>query len=87
MKKLISLFLFLVVTLLLSAQNSGIYHPLDTQNPVFFDGKHIFYQGKKIILSEKVFFVDGQLPDGEVAKYPYVFNSFGEAVKHLIDGT
>ncbi|KAA6345259.1 hypothetical protein EZS27_007150 [termite gut metagenome] len=87
MKKLVSIFLFFVATPLLSAQNTGNYHPLDTQNPVFFDGKHIFYQGKEIILGEKVFFVDGQLSDGEVAKYPYVFNSFGEAVKHLIDGT
>jgi hypothetical protein len=52
-----------------------------------FYGDHLVYKGKKITLGPNSFFIDGQLPVAETAKYKYVFNSVNEAAKHLTDGT
>lgn len=69
------------------AQNGIESSSLDKTNPITFAGTHITYQGKKITLNPKHFFVDGQLSDEVVAKYPFVFNSINEALKHITDGT
>ncbi|MCX6236090.1 MAG: hypothetical protein NTY07_00805 [Bacteroidia bacterium] len=56
------------------------------ETPVFC-GDNIVYQGKKIALGTKAFYIDGQLSDQEAAKYSFVYNSVNEAAKHLTDGT
>lgn len=66
------------------AQN---YTPLDNNDPVYFKGDRIIYQGQEIILNEKSLYVDGQLSDEDIKRHPYVYNTFNEAVKHLIPGT
>lgn len=52
-----------------------------------FAGDHIVYKGKKITLGPKAFYVDAQLTGIDAQKYPYVFTSVNEAVKHLTNGT
>jgi hypothetical protein len=80
-------FVLLIFTLGASAQPITNYRSLDKNNPVEFYGNSIIYQGQKIELNEKTFFVDGQLPEAVSARYPFVFSSFNEAVEHLSDGT
>lgn len=88
MKKVNLILLLLLAAIpLVSAKPADGYRPLDAKNPIVFGGDHIIYQGKKIALNEKAFFVDGQLTAEEAAKHPFVFNSVNEAAKHLTDGT
>lgn len=69
------------------AKGYADYTPLDKANPISFHGDYILYQGKKIILNDKAFFIDGQLSESEVANHPYVFNSVNEAFKYIKDGS
>ena len=71
----------------LKAQNSFEYHSLDEQQPIEFLGNKIRFDGKEIELGPKTFFIDGQLSDDVVARYPYVFNSFNEASEKFVAGT
>jgi hypothetical protein len=87
MKKTLLTSLSLLVVLFCHAIQTIDYKPLDASNPVVFAGNHIVYQGKIITLGPKAFFIDGQLTDEEMAKYPYVFNSVNKAAQHLTDGT
>ncbi|WP_321330656.1 hypothetical protein [uncultured Bacteroides sp.] len=82
--------LFLLLTAIapfLSAQGVDGYQSLDAENPILFGGTYIVYQGDKIALNEKNFFVDGRLSAAETAKYPFAFNSVNNAMKHLTAGT
>lgn len=67
--------------------NAQKYSPLDSEDPVVFKGDRIIYQGKEIVLNEKAFFVDGQLSEEEAQRYPFVYNTVNEALKHLQPGT
>lgn len=78
---------FLITVFLCSVGQNTAYKSLDTLNPIVFNGDHIIYKGKKIILNQKAFFIDGQLSEEQTAKYPFVFNSINKAVEHLSDGT
>lgn len=71
----------------LKAQSSFEYHSLDEQQPIEFLGNKIRFDGKEIELGPKTFFIDGQLSDDVVARYPYVFNSFNEASEKFVAGT
>jgi len=86
MKRIVLISFLSLVMLVVYGQN-GFYKSLDQDNPVTFGGDHIVYKGKKIALGPKSFFIDGQLSDGEVSLYPYVFNSINRAAEHLTDGT
>lgn len=87
MKKLFIILVPLLSAVICLAQMTETYTSLDTNNPIIFSGNYIVFQEIKIPLGPKSFFIDGQLSDEEIAKYPYVFNSVNEATKHLIDGT
>ena len=63
------------------------YDSLDKANPITFGGDYIIYKGDTVRLGAKAFFIDGRLSDEEVRLYPYVFNSFNEAVPHLAKGS
>ncbi|WP_212220164.1 PemB family protein, partial [Carboxylicivirga linearis] len=52
-----------------------------------FAGDHLIYKNNRIELGPKAFYIDGQLSDKEVNKYPFVFNSINKAVEHLTNGT
>ncbi len=69
------------------SQKTNTYTPLDKNDPVGFYGKYIVYNGNKITLGPKAFFIDGQMSDDEALQNPYVFNSIQEACKHLVNGT
>ncbi|MES2238835.1 MAG: hypothetical protein V4497_01110 [Bacteroidota bacterium] len=84
---LIQTIVFLLFCSNSKAQEKIPYQSLDTKNPIEFTGKTIIYKGKTIVLGSKAFFIDRQLSDTQVAKYPYVFNSINQAVKQLSDGT
>ncbi|WP_278409929.1 hypothetical protein [Phocaeicola coprocola] len=87
MKKVLFLInILLVISEVLKAQITD-YNSLDTSQPIEFLGSSIRFKGQEIKLGEKVFFVDGQLSNEEVAKYPYVFNTFQDAVINLKPGT
>jgi len=82
-KKFLTTTIFFWGLLLTNAQNSeGNIH-----KNLVFGGDNIVYQGKKITLGPKAFYIDGQLSDKEVAKYSYVYNSVNEAANHLTVGT
>ncbi|MCD7900359.1 MAG: hypothetical protein LUH22_10940 [Bacteroides sp.] len=87
MKRNLYAFIFLLFNIYSFAQNPKDYTPLDKSNPISFRGSHIIYQGEKINLSDKSFFIDGQLSDSEVANQPFVFNSINNALKHITDGS
>jgi hypothetical protein len=83
---------FFLIALLLTASISGFAQKsentcLDPQNPISFHDNYIIYQGEKIALGPKAFFIDGQQSKEEASKFPYVYNSINEAAKHLTDGT
>ncbi|WP_300725540.1 hypothetical protein [uncultured Bacteroides sp.] len=63
------------------------YRSLDSSQPIEFLGDRIRFNGEEILLGEKAFFVDGLLTDELADRYPYVFNSFAEAVGHLKPGS
>ncbi|MGM9713144.1 MAG: hypothetical protein ACI3Y5_03370 [Prevotella sp.] len=63
------------------------YVPLDSKRPVMFYGDRVSYGGREYVLSERTFFIDGQLSDEVASRHAYVFNSFTEAAKALTDGT
>ena len=81
-KLLLTAISFLFIQLGVSAQVSKA----NINDRPVFNGDHLIYQGRKIPLGNKAFYIDGQLSASEVAKNPYVFNSVNEAVKHLTDG-
>ncbi len=87
MKKIVLNILFLFAVLVCSSQQNAGYKSPDARDPILFEGDHIVYQGKTILLGPKAFFIDGQLSGKEAAKYSHVFNSVNEAAKHLTDGT
>lgn len=55
--------------------------------PLVIHGQTIEYQGQKIELGPKCFYVDGSLSDSEAAVSPFVFNNFNEAAAALTDGS
>lgn len=63
------------------------YSSLDQEDPVVFKADHILYNNQKILLGDKVFFIDGNLPDRIAKRYPYVYNSFNEAIKDIRQGS
>ena len=71
----------------LLAQSVHGYCPLDKAHPDYFYGDRIRYAGTEIKLDKKTFFIDGQLSDETVSRYPFVFNSFNEAAKAFVAGT
>ena len=60
---------------------------LDAANAIVLKSKCIIYHQQTIYLGEKSIFINGNLSDEEAARSPYVFNSFTEAMKHLVAGT
>ncbi|MGM8361072.1 hypothetical protein ACSV4D_04050 [Flavobacterium sp. ARAG 55.4] len=87
MKEKYFYYLSLFFCIVLNAQEKTNYQSLEHKNPVLFTGKTIVYKGKTIVLGPKSFFIDRELTDAQTAKYPYIYNSVNEAVKHLSDGT
>ena len=83
-KLILSLLLLVVISGNLFSQT---YQSLDATDPITFNGKSIEYQGQTIILGEKCFFVDGNLSVTEADKYPYVFQTFQDAIAALTPGT
>lgn len=60
---------------------------LDAKDPIVFKGECIIYQGQKIDLNSRAFFVDGRMTDKEAEKYPYVFNSVNDALASAVNGS
>lgn len=79
--------LFLLFFLCTGTYGGPDYSSLDPSSPIEFLGDRIRFKGNEIQLDEKNFFVDGRLSDEETDRFPYVFNSFVEAVAHLKPGT
>lgn len=79
--------MLLFLNFILNAQEKIPYQSLDTKNPIVFKGKSIIYKGKTILLGPKSFFIDRQISTELLSKFPFVYNSINEAVKHLTDGT
>lgn len=71
----------------LNAQTACNYTSLDSSQPIEFLGNRIRYAGEEIVLGPKAFFIDGQLSKDEMAKHPYVFNTFNEAAARFTVGT
>ena len=86
-KKNLSFLLILFICTHSFARNYTDYKSLDRNDPIIFGGNHIIYQGKRITLNDKTFFIDGQLSDVEIANTPYVFNSITKALKQIQDGS
>ena len=67
--------------------------PADLQYPVTLsaDGLQVTYgfagEEKTIDLGEKAIYIDGRLSDEQIEGYDYVYNSFKQAMGHLVDGT
>ncbi len=87
MKKSLLFIIQVIISSYCFGQNSFQYKSLDSSNPIQFKGKSIHYQDKDITLGPKAFFIDGQLSDDEIKKYPFVYNSINEAAKNLTQGT
>lgn len=87
MKNILFSLILLFLAHSMPAKDVDGYLPLDKKNPVAFGGDYIRYQGKKIMLNERTFFVDGRLTKDITDKYPYAFSSFQAAVGQLKDGT
>lgn len=87
MSKSILYYTIALLIQILSLHQASAYTPLDTNNPIKFRGDYIIYRGETITLGAHAFFVDGQLSNEIVAKYPYVYNSINSAAKDLTDGT
>ena len=87
MKNILFSLILLFLAHSMPAKDVDGYLPLDKKNPVAFGGDYIRYQGKKIMLNERTFFVDGRLTKEITDKYPYAFSSFQAAVRQLKDGT
>ena len=64
-----------------------IYSSLNQEDTIVFEGDHILYNNEKIVLGEKAFFVDGNLPNRVVKRHPFVYNSFNEAMKDIREGS
>lgn len=79
---LLSIFLLCLVGSMAKKQTS-----LDPSNAIFLKSKCFIYHKQTIPLSEKSILINGNLSDEEAARSPYVFNSFTEAMKHLVPGT
>ncbi len=56
-------------------------------NSVGYADGCIVYAGDTLALGPRTLFLDGSLSDEETVANKYVFNSFREAAKHLVDGT
>ena len=90
MKQLYAWIIWLCGIMLVStsyAQSACNYTSLDSSQPIEFMGDRIRYAGEEIILGPKTFFIDGQLSNEEVGKYPYVFNTFNGAATKFTAGT
>lgn len=85
MRRTFILYILFYITTFLYAQQR--YTPLDTTDPVMFFGDRITYQNKTITLGAKALYVDGQLSEEQVNRFPYVYNSINEAIKHVTSGT
>ncbi|MDR1753804.1 MAG: hypothetical protein LBR74_02720 [Eubacterium sp.] len=64
-----------------TVRQSPINNPLNKQDPVFFYGDRIEYNGQSITLGPKSVYVDGSLSNSD-ANYPYVFNSLKAVYKN-----
>lgn len=84
-------FYLLITFLALAGSVMGMqpyaYQSLDPGDPILFGGDHIIYQGERIELGERSFFIDARLPDEVAEQYPYVYNTVNDAVEHIVDGT
>lgn len=87
-------FWFLSVLLLVAMAGKAavtpplVNRPLDANHPVEVrKGGQFSYEGKVYLLDERHLLVDGTLPDSFISQQPFMYHSFGEAVKHLVDGT
>ena len=79
------LFIFLLVLSVPMVAQSNI--SLDINDPIHFYKDYITYQGNTIKLNEKALYVDGQLSKEEAKLYPFVYNSFNEAIENLKEGS
>ena len=62
--------------------------PLDTAHPVEVrQGGQFSYAGTTFLLDDRHLLVDATLPDLFVSDQPFMFNSFAEAMSHLVDGS
>lgn len=68
---------------------TAVNQPLDAENPVYFYGDTIEYQGKTITLDDRNIYLDKTLSDEVCAKYDHVYNDFLEAYNDgaVISGT
>ena len=64
-----------------------VYQSLDLSQPIEWEKDYILFDGQKIELGPKTFFLDGQLSDEQIKGQPYVFNSFQKAAEQFIDGS
>ena len=69
MKNILFSLILLFLAHSMPAKDVDGYLPLDKKNPVAFGGDYIRYQGKKIMLNERTFFVDGRLTKEITDKY------------------
>lgn len=68
---------------------TALNQPLDKENPVYFYGETIEYQGTAVTLDASHIYIDGSLSDEICAKYDHVYNDFKEAYESggIKDGT
>lgn len=74
--------LFFLNAITLSAAAS-----LDSRHPITLLDNRLVYAGDTLQLGSHALFLDGNLSDEAAAASPYVFNSFREMARHLVDGT
>jgi hypothetical protein len=86
-KIMILLICFIVHTYSAYSFKVESYRSLDPSNQIGFFGDRIVYKGDTITLSNKCFFVDGQLPDEQIAELPFVFNNLNEALQKIEEGS
>ena len=84
-KRLLSVFLLLSFIFFIDQKVNAQLHSLNKD--IQFSNGSLFYKNKEIRLGSNSFYIDAQLSDDDVGKYPYIFKSINEAVKHLKDGT
>lgn len=87
MKKYCLLLYILLAAITAASQGVENYQSSDIKQPIYFGGDFIIYKQDTIKLGPHAFFIDGQLSEAATKKYPYVFNSVNNAVKHLSNGT
>ncbi len=69
--------------------DTALNTPLDADNPVYFYGDTIQYNGETITLGQKSIYIDATLSDDICEQYDYVYNDFVEAYNSggFVNGT